>query len=93
MYRYGNILLFLVCFIAHTNMMTQKAILVIGYNNTRVNDVKKIAALGKEHLDAVTVLVKNLLCHKILKLRIMLLIRIYMQNKPWQKPLFNSAVT
>jgi len=59
MYRYGNILLFLVCFIAHTNMMTQKAILVIGYNNTRVNDVKKIAALGKEHLDAVTVLCKK----------------------------------
>jgi hypothetical protein len=47
--------------VASTSLLAytaENAVLVMGYNNTRINDVRKIKALAKEHLKAVTVLCK-----------------------------------
>jgi hypothetical protein len=36
-----------------------KAVLVLGYNNTRINDVRKIREKAKQHLNAITILCKK----------------------------------
>ena len=40
-------------------MYKQKAIIVVGYNNTRIVDVRKIRKIAQEKLDAITILCKS----------------------------------